>query len=170
MAGILKPLFVYGASILMLVFSQTAFNEEAVKAATQPDATPRSSVLQDSNKAIQFFKEEIEFTTNPHDVKQLIDKKDKSVTIVDVRSAKDFAAGHIPGAINIPYEQYNGFHGNETEFKGLRKDGYNYIYCYELLCNLAKNAAIKFASLGYPVKEVVGGFDAWKQKGNAIEK
>lgn len=139
-------------------------------AETETASKTQNASLQNSSKAIQFFQEEINFTTNPHDVKQSIDKQDKTITIIDVRSAKDFAEGHIPGAINIPYEKHNGFHGNETEFKGLRKDGYNVIYCYELLCNLAKNAAIKFASLGYPVKEMQGGYNAWKEKGNAIEK
>lgn len=32
-----------------------------------------------------------------------IQKKDPSVIILDVRSPEEFAAGHVPGAINIPY-------------------------------------------------------------------
>lgn len=32
-----------------------------------------------------------------------IQKKDASVIILDVRSPEEFAAGHVPGAINIPY-------------------------------------------------------------------
>ena len=32
-----------------------------------------------------------------------IQKKDTSVIILDVRSPEEFAAGHVPGAINIPY-------------------------------------------------------------------
>lgn len=158
-----KNLAVHTVSVLVFVFSQAAFGAEQT-AATQ------TSNLQNASQAIQFFEEEMKYLTNPHDLKQSIDKKDQTITIIDVRSAKDYAAGHIPGAINIPYEKHDGFHGNETEFKGLRKDGYNVVYCYELLCNLAKHAAIKFASLGYPVKELTGGFDTWKEKGNPIEK
>lgn len=32
-----------------------------------------------------------------------IQKKDAAVIILDVRSPEEFAAGHVPGAINIPY-------------------------------------------------------------------
>lgn len=126
--------------------------------------------LQDPQKVIHFFQEEISFKTNPHSVKESIDNHDTSITIIDVRSAKDYAAGHIPGAINIPYDQHKAFLGDETKFKGLRKDTYNVVYCYELLCNLAKQASIKFASLGYPVKEMAGGYQSWKEKGHPIEK
>ena len=32
-----------------------------------------------------------------------IEKKDSSLIILDVRTPEEFAAGHIPGAVNIPY-------------------------------------------------------------------
>jgi phage shock protein E len=32
-----------------------------------------------------------------------IEKKDASMVILDVRTPEEFAAGHVPGAINIPY-------------------------------------------------------------------
>jgi rhodanese-related sulfurtransferase len=128
------------------------------------------STLQDSAKAVEYFEYELDFKTNPYGVNRIIDGGAKNVTIVDVRAAKDFANGHIPGAINIPYDQYNGFEGSETNFSGLRKNGFNYIYCYEHLCNLAQKAAKKFASLGYPVKEMVGGFEEWKNHKYSIVK
>lgn len=131
---------------------------------------PRAKEIQDTAKAVQYFSEELNFKTNPHGTKHVVDGTIKNVTIVDVRTAEAFAEGHIPGAINIPYDKFNGFDGNETEFPSLRKDGFNYIYCYQLLCNLGQKAAKKFASTGYPVKEMVGGFQAWKEGGYPIEK
>ena len=125
---------------------------------------------QNSSDAIKFFEDKLNFETNPYGVKTVIESKTKNVTIVDVRSAKDFSEGHIPGAINIPGDEYSWFIGSEKEFPQLRKDGYNYIYCYKHLCNLAQKAAKKFASLGYPVKEMVGGFRSWKEEGYPIEK
>lgn len=125
---------------------------------------------QDPKKAVQFFEEELEYTTNPHGTNLVVKGDVKNVTIVDVRTEADYKAGHIPGAINLPLEKYNGFTGNDTEFPGLRKDGYNYVYCYELLCNLGQKAAMKFASLGYPVKEIKGGFKSWKEGNYPIEK
>ena len=128
------------------------------------------SVPQNTEKAAQYFQEELDYKTNIYGVKQAIDNKATDITIVDVRLAKDFAKGHIPGAINLPYDQYANFEGTGPEFPGLRKEGYNYIYCYTAGCNLAQKAARKFALLGYPVKEVVGGFAAWKDSKYPVER
>jgi rhodanese-related sulfurtransferase len=140
--------------------------------ATTPEITNahRAKPLQNSREAVRFFSHELEFKTTPYGVNAVLDGKVKDVIIVDVRSAKDYAEGHIPGAINIPGNEHNYFDGHEREFKGLRKDKYTYVYCYALLCNLGQKAAKKLASLGYPVKEIVGGWDEWKKGGNRIEK
>ncbi len=133
-------------------------------------AASNNNTIQDTKRAAQYFEDELNFKTNPYGVKSMLDGKVKNVTIVDVRAAKDYAEGHIPGAINVPYEKYNSFNGDETEFPGLRKDGFNYVYCYELLCNLGQKAGKKFAAAGYPVKEIVGGFAAWKEKDYPIDR
>ena len=130
----------------------------------------KTKPLQNSREAVKFFAHELDFKTNPHGVNAVLDGKVHNVIIVDVRTAKDYAAGHIPGAINIPCDEHDHFDGHESEFKGLQKDKYAYVYCYALLCNLGQKAAKKFASLGYPVKEIVGGWDEWKKGGNRIEK
>lgn len=129
-----------------------------------------SKAIQDTAGAVRYFEDEMSFNTNPFGVHNAIKNKQQNVTIVDVRAARDYAAGHIPGAINVPYDKWSGFEGPETEIPGLRKDGYNYVYCYELLCNLSQKAAKKFATLGYPVKEMKGGFDAWKSHHYPVEK
>lgn len=131
---------------------------------------PEKNTIQDTRRAAQYFEDELSFTTNPHELKYLIDTKKKNITIIDVRTAKDYAEGHIPGAINIPSNKYNNFEGLEREFPHLRKDGINYVYCYALLCNLSQKAAKKFATLQYPVKEIVGGFQAWKNLNYPIEE
>ncbi|MEI8296273.1 MAG: rhodanese-like domain-containing protein [Alphaproteobacteria bacterium] len=126
------------------------------------------NTIQDTARAAQYFDDELSFNTGIGGAEEAIGSK--NITIVDVRAAKDYAAGHIPGAINIPYDKWNSFKGQETEIPGLRKDGFNYIYCYTLLCNLSQKAAKKFAMLGYPVKEMKGGFDDWKAHKFPIEK
>ena len=128
-----------------------------------------SNKIQDTEKAAKFFEDELSFYTNPYGVNADINNK-KDIVIIDVRAAKDYAAGHIPGAINMPMADYNNFEGSEKEFKGLKKDKLNYVYCYELLCRGALKACKKFASLGYPVKEMKGGFEAWKEHSYPIEK
>lgn len=130
--------------------------------------TPENST-QDTTRAVQYFEDELNFKTNPFFVNKVIKDKLPNITIVDVRSAAAYAKGHIPGAINIPDEKYSYFDGPETEFPGLCKDGLNLIYCYTKTCNLGQKAAKKFASLGYPVKEIVGGYELWSEGKNPIE-
>ncbi|NQY42645.1 MAG: rhodanese-like domain-containing protein [Legionellales bacterium] len=128
-------------------------------------ATSNSKIdfQEQAKKAEEYFTNELNFTISPGSVKKAVLNNRKDIVIVDVRAKKAYLEGHIPGAINIPFHEYNNFQGDEKEFKGLIKNGYNYIYCYELLCSLAQKAAKKFASLGYPVKEMKGGYKSWKE-------
>ena len=125
--------------------------------------------IQDTKAAARYFEDELNFNANPATAKKVSEGKIQGV-LIDLRRKEDFDKGHIPGAVNIPFDKYDGFDGSQTEFLGLSKTKMNYLYCYELLCNLAQKAAKKFASLGYPVKEIKGGFDAWKERDYPIEK
>lgn len=136
----------------------------------------KADTLQDTTEAASYFEKQLNFYTNPYavnsfkDGKMIIGDKALKVVIVDVRAEKDFRVSHIPGAINLPYDKFNNFTGEEMEFAGLTKDGFNIIYCYTADCNLSKKACIKFASLGYPVKEMTGGFEAWVQHKYRLEQ
>lgn len=125
--------------------------------------------IQDTQAAVKYFENELNFTANPGSVKKVSEGKVDGV-IIDLRKKEDFDKGHIPGAINIPFDKYDGFEGSQTEFPGLSKTRFNYVYCYELLCNLSQKAAKKFASLGYPVKDIKGGFKAWEEHNYSVEK
>src|SRR5207245_8704562 len=83
-----------------------------------------------------------------------------NLVVVDVRAAEDFAKGHIPGAINLPKDKWESA-------QGLSRDKTNVVYCYTQQCHLAANACVRFASKGYPVMELEGGFEAWK--GNELD-
>ncbi|MBY0502006.1 MAG: rhodanese-like domain-containing protein [Alphaproteobacteria bacterium] len=151
----------------ILILGLTFF---AVPAAFSAETAKTEQNLPNPAKATEFFGQELNFKTNPYGVNNLIKDKATNVVIVDVRDAKSFAKGHIPGAINVPYNKFNGFEGSETEFPGLQKDKINIVYCYELLCNLGQKAAKKFASIGYPVKEMSGGFSEWKKHKYPVAK
>jgi rhodanese-related sulfurtransferase len=86
-----------------------------------------------------------------------------NLVVVDVRAAEDFAKGHIPGAINLPKDEWDGARGLET-------DKTNVIYCYTQQCHLAANACVQFAARGYPVMELEGGFEVWKEHQLDIEE
>jgi rhodanese-related sulfurtransferase len=117
--------------------------------------------IQDPAKAREYFEAKMAFTTGPVELERMM--KNNEVNVVDVRAAEDYAEGHIPGAVNLPKNQW-------ATLKGLRKDKPNVLYCYSHVCHLAATAAVEFASKGYPVMELEGGWRWWKTDGFEIEK
>ena len=119
-------------------------------------------MIGDPQKAKEYFEAKITFTTGPVELERMM-KQGKSINILDVRAAEDYAEGHIPGAVNLPKDKWQ-------TLEGLRKDKTNVLYCYSQVCHLAATAAVEFASKGYPVMELEGGFRAWKEHDMEIEK
>lgn len=132
-------------------------------------AAENNSYVQNTEAAFKYFENELNFTATPSTAKKVSEGKLDGV-IVDLRREEHFNKGHIPNAINLPYDKYDSFEGNQSNFPGLSKDKINYVYCYELFCNLGQKAAKKFASLGYPVKEMKGGFASYEEHSYPIEK
>ncbi len=110
--------------------------------------------LNDPAKAKAYFESKMAFTIGPVELDRAL-KKESNVVVVDVRAPEDFAKGHIPGAISLPEEKW-------TRFEGLQRDKINVVYCYSQNCHLAARAALEFASHGYSVMELDGGFADWK--------
>lgn len=117
-------------------------------------------------KARKYFQDKMGFTTGPVELERWV-KQGQPVSIVDVRAAEDYAEGHIPGAVNLPKDQW---HDAKMVKAQLRKDKINVLYCYSHVCHLAATAAVEFASKGYPVMELEGGWRWWKNDGFDIEK
>jgi len=119
--------------------------------------------IHDPARARAYFEEKLAFTTGPVELDRWIKASEDNLVVVDVRAAQDFAKGHIPGAINLPRETWEGL-------QGLSRDKTNVVYCYSQQCHLAANACLHFAARGYPVMELEGGFDAWQENELEIEE
>ena len=115
----------------------------------------------DSTKEKEYFEAKMAFTTGPVELERMIEHDE--VNVVDVRAAEDYAAGHIPGAVNLPKDQW-------PTLTGLRKDKTNVVYCYSHVCHLAAEAAVEFAAKGFPVMELEGGWRWWKEDGFQVEQ
>jgi len=93
--------------------------------------------------------------------------------ILDFRSAEDFAAGHIPGAINIPATAKNTA-SNDGEFAKAvlaKFDRSRPVYMYGGMV-LDKIVAGRISKIGFGQANsvlLVGGFNAWKNAGFDIE-
>lgn len=118
--------------------------------------------IPDPARAKDYFGDKLAFTTGPIELDRMI-KEGANISIVDVREAEDYAKGHIPGAINLPKEKWDSL-------EGLQKDKVNVLYCYTIVCHLAASAAVRFAAEGFPIMELEGGFETWKEYGLEVER
>ncbi|MDD2736555.1 MAG: rhodanese-like domain-containing protein [Desulfuromonadaceae bacterium] len=78
----------------------------------------------------------------PAVVKALLESAPATLTVVDVRDAKEFAEGHVPGAINIPVETFAAGSGV------LDKNRQIVVYCNS--GGRSYNAYRKLQKLAYP--------------------
>jgi len=109
-----------------------------------------------------FFAQKLAFTTGPIEVDAAV-KRGEPLNLIDVRYPGDFRKGHIPGAVNLPKGKWH-------TLKGVAMDRRTIVYCYSQTCHLAAEAAVEFASNGFAVVEMEGGFDAWLKYGLAVEE
>ena len=85
--------------------------------------------------------------------------------MIDARSPEAFAAGHVPGAVNLPPRG----HRRRPRPPPPSRDGAIAVtYCAGPHCNASTLAALRLAQLGYPVKEMLGGWDYWCRDGYPV--
>lgn len=83
---------------------------------------------------------------------------EENYVILDVRTAQEFASGHIPGAALLPNETIG------TEDIPLLPDKDQLILVYCRSGNRSKQAAEKLAQLGYTNIVEFGGINSWTGK------
>jgi rhodanese-related sulfurtransferase len=121
-----------------------------------PAATP--------DEARRHFAAKLSVETDAYDVKTDLDRGLGNFIFADVRSTEAFAECHAVGAISLPARQITG----ETT-KHLDKRVPVVTYCWGPGCNGSTKAALKLASLGFRVKEMIGGLEYWRHEGLPIE-
>lgn len=82
-------------------------------------------------------------------------RTEENYVILDVRTAQEFASGHIPGAVLLPNETIG------TEDIPLLPDKDQLILVYCRSGNRSKQAAEKLAQLGYTNIVEFGGINSW---------
>ncbi len=110
--------------------------------------------------AIAHFSSRLAHETDPADVAAAL-AAGETVTLIDARSPKSFAAGHIPGAHNLP----RPFTAADVD---ALPPGELITYCWGPGCNGATKAALELAHLGRPVKEMIGGYEYWQREGHDV--
>ncbi len=85
------------------------------------------------------------------------------VTVLDVRPPEEFAAGHVPGAVNVPLAEL------EAYLQNLDTDQEVVTYCRGPHCVLAFDAVAQLRERGLTARRLQGGFPEWKQAGLPVE-
>ena len=114
----------------------------------------------DPARALAHFEALLEFETDCWDVHAGLTAGHGGFVLLDVRSPRAFARGHIDGAINLPHALIEA--GALEDFP---PDTLFVVYCAGPHCNGADRAAVRIARLGRPVKKMIGGVTGWLDEG-----
>jgi len=94
--------------------------------------------------------------------------RDGLITVLDVRPPEEYAAGHVPGAVNIPLhelEQRLGELGNQDD------TNHEIIaYCRGPHCVLAFDAVARLREKGMKARRLEDGYPEWLVAGLPVEK
>lgn len=110
--------------------------------------------------AARHFVAKLAFETDPADLAVELARTSTKVIPVDARQPAGYAAGHLPGALNLPHASID-----EASTAHLDRSAVYVTYCWGPACNASTKAAAKLAGLGFSVKELIGGISAWAAEG-----
>lgn len=87
----------------------------------------------------------------------------EEIVAIDTRSAEQYQAGHICGAVSFPHRTMTA----ET-LAALDRSRVYVTYCDGIGCNGSTKGAWKLAAAGFQVKELIGGLDFWLRDGHPV--
>lgn len=114
--------------------------------------------------AIAHFRGRLGFEADVSDVAAALDLPEPGFVLVDTRSEESWAQGHVPGALHLPRRRIAAEAADR-----IPAGTPVVVYCWGPGCNGATRAALEFALLGHPVKEMIGGFEYWVREGFAFD-
>jgi rhodanese-related sulfurtransferase len=85
-------------------------------------------------------------------------------TVIDVRPADEYEAGHIRGAINVPLEEL------PKRLSELPRKQQVVAYCRGPYCMLAYDAVAQLRKRGYRARRLEDGFPEWKAGRQPVDK
>ena len=88
--------------------------------------------------------------------------------LIDARSEHEFEEGHLPGAMNVPYEKLVEYSPKLVDFVPM--DATVICYCRSVDCDLSDDLALELRLMGYAnVVLYRGGWDEWTEAGFETE-
>ena len=88
---------------------------------------------------------------------------------VDARPADHYARGHIPGAVSVPFDQFDAFFPVIIDLIDSGRE--LVVYCTDRECDDALLLATELQHMEYSnVVLYVDGFEFWKKHGGGVER
>jgi len=115
--------------------------------------------------AANHFSGKLALETDPSDVHSDLMAGHSGFVVLDTRPTEAYESAHVPGAISMPYRTID-----ELMTRKLGQDELIVVYCWGPACNGAAKGAVRLATLGYRVKEMVGGIEYWRREGYPIAR
>jgi rhodanese-related sulfurtransferase len=101
----------------------------------------------------------------PVPARELLERARKGlVTVLDVRPPEEFAAGHVPGAVNIPV------HELEKRLAELPKRREVVAYCRGPYCLMSYDAVVLLRKKGLKARRLQDGLPEWRLAGLPVDR
>lgn len=118
-----------------------------------------------SDQAQNHFSSLLAFETDCWDTHHAISNDRKDFVLLDVRGEDSYTEGHLPEAEHLPHTQIK-----QARLASYPGDTLFIVYCAGPHCNGADKAALNLATLGRPVKKMIGGITGWLDEGFKLVK
>lgn len=113
--------------------------------------------------AVDYLRGKLAFYTDASDLAHDLAAGVAGIAVIDVRAVEAYRAAHIPGAVNLPHRTMDA-----ASTAGLDRNVTYVVYCDGIGCNGSTRGAYRLATLGFRVKELIGGLDWWRRDGYAV--
>jgi rhodanese-related sulfurtransferase/biotin operon repressor len=101
----------------------------------------------------------------PVPAREVLDRLKKGlVTLLDVRPAEEYAAGHLPGALNVPIEKLESYLSKLPRRKEV------VAYCRGPYCLMSFEAVEQLRKRGFKAKRLQDGYPEWRAAGLPVER
>jgi len=132
----------------------------------RPMTTTRGGREQQSSARAEsnYFAQRLRHEMSAHTLRSHVDRADADFLLVDVRDPAMYREGHIVGAVNLQPDEI--VEAMEAEFPGERNV---VVYSYDLGCLLSTHCADLLTRAGFTVRQLIGGFEYWKEHGHPVE-
>ena len=113
--------------------------------------------------AQDFYAAKLRYETDPSDV-HAARRRGEDLLVVDSRGRAAWDQGRVSGAVHLPTADIA-----QRAAELLPAGAAVVVYCWGPGCNGSTRAALALSQLGYPVREMIGGFEYWAREGLPVE-